>query len=44
MANPDDYGVPPGAADAQQVCEEYLGIGTEDYRWYLTREPLDVRR
>ena len=25
MANPDDYGVPPGAADPEQVCQEYTG-------------------
>jgi ABC-type transport system involved in multi-copper enzyme maturation permease subunit len=42
VARPDDYGVPPDTADPEQTCRESMGIGTEDYRWYLTRQPLDV--
>ena len=42
VANPESYGVAPGD-DPQEVCREYGGIGSdEDYRWYLTRQPLDA--
>ena len=40
VANPEDFGVPPGE-DPEQLCAEFMG-GGEDYRWYLTRQPLDV--
>ncbi len=40
VANPENFGVPPGE-DPEQLCVEFMG-GGEDYRWYLTREPLDV--
>ena len=42
VANPEDFDV-PADGDTEQLCQEYMGIGTaDDYRWYLTRQPLDV--
>jgi len=40
LSNPGDFGIPDGE-DAEQLCPQYTG-SAEDYRWYLTREPLDV--
>jgi ABC-type transport system involved in multi-copper enzyme maturation permease subunit len=43
IADPGDFGVPSAGGDPKQLCQEYLGVGSgEDYRWYLTRQPLDV--
>ncbi|MET1059869.1 MAG: hypothetical protein ABWX84_09740 [Nocardioides sp.] len=40
VAHPDDFDIPPGE-DPAVICKQYTGVD-EDYRWYLTRQPLDV--
>jgi len=40
LSNPGDYAIPDGE-DPEQLCPQYTG-SAEDYRWYLTRQPLHV--
>ena len=42
VANPEQYGAPT-TGDAERSCQEMFGFSEEEYEWYLTRQPLNVR-
>jgi hypothetical protein len=42
VAHPGDWGVPTDETDLEPACRDALGVGTEQYEWYLPRQPLDV--